>query len=316
MRHIKRVSLSFLLMVALIAGQDAAAAAQDTDSPTIAVGSLGFTESIILGEMISLLLEDAGYEVERKLDLGTSADAHGALVAGEMDVYVEYTGGGLVAILGLPVPAAADSGSGTPVASIAEQTYAIVAEAYRVQFGLVWLDEIGFNNSYAMAVTAHTAEAFDLATVSDLADHASELTLRTDLEFPDRQDGLSGLEAAYGLEFGAVEPGDPALMYEAIERGDVDVITAYTTDIRVSELDLVVLEDDRAFFPPYHAAPVIAGALLEENPEVGVIINQLAGTIVNATMAALNAQVDDGGMAPIDVARAFLEDQGLIETSP
>jgi glycine betaine/choline ABC-type transport system substrate-binding protein len=316
MRHVKRVSLSFLLIVGLIAGQGGVVLAQDADSSTIGVGSLGFTESIILGEMISLLLEDAGYEVDRKLDLGTSADAHGALLAGEIDVYVEYTGGGLVAILGLPVPTGVEEGPGTPVASIADQTYHTVAGAYRDQFGLVWLDLIGFNNSYTMAVTAETAEAYDLATVSDLAEHAGEMTLGTDEEFPDRQDGLPGLEAIYELEFGTVEPGDPALMYEAIERGDVDVITAYTTDFRVSELDLVVLGDDQNFFPPYHAAPVIDGALLEETPEIGIVINQLAGTIDNATMAELNAQVDDGGMAPIDVARAYLEHQGLIEPTP
>ena len=248
-----------------LAAISAPGAAQDDDPPTITVGSLSFTEPIILGEMISLLLEDAGYGVERSFDLGVSAGAHQALVSGEIDLYVEYTGGGLVAILGLPVPTAEETG--TPAASIAEQTYNTVAEVYLEEFGLVWLDEIGFNNTYVMAVTADTAEAYGLVTVSDLAEHASGMTLGTDQEFPDREDGLPGLEAVYGIAFGAVEPGDPGLMYEAIANGEVDVITAYSTDGRLPGLDLVLLEDDRNFFPPYRAAPVVDQALLEEHPE-------------------------------------------------
>lgn len=311
MRHLRRLALPLLLVAGLVTGHGGGVLAQDEDRPTIRVGALSFTESIILGEMISLLLEDAGYNVERKLDLGVSAEAHRALVAGEIDVYVEYTGGGLVAILGLPVPAAEANGSGAPAASIAEQTYDTVAKVYLEEFGLVWLDEIGFNNTYAMAVTAATAEEYGLATIGDLEAHAGGLTLGADQEFPDRQDGLPGLEAAYGIEFGEVQPGDPGLMYEAIESGDVDVIAAYTTDGRLPGLDLVLLEDDRNFFPPYHAAPVVDGALLQEDPALGDIVNQLAGRIDDETMANLNFQVDGGGLEPIDVARDYLEDQGL-----
>lgn len=312
MRYLKRVTLPWLLVAGLTAGQCGYTLAQAEDRPTIAVGSLSFTESIILGEMLSLLLEDAGYNVERKLDLGVSADAHEALVSGEIDMYVEYTGGGLVAILGLPVPAAGDgSGEGTP-ASIAERTYDTVAEAYLAEFGLVWLDEIGFNNTYAMAVTAETADEYGLVTVSDLAERAGEMTIGTDQEFPDRQDGLPGLEAAYGIEFGDVRPGEPGLMYESIASGDVDVIAAYTTDGRLPGLDLVILEDDLDFFPPYFAAPVVDGELLENNPALVETLNQLAGRIDDETMAGLNYQVDVEGETPIDVARAFLTDEGLI----
>ncbi len=286
--------------------------AQDEDRPTITVGSLSFTESVILGEMFSLMLEDAGYNVERQFNVGISADLHEAIVSGDIDLYVEYTGGGLVSILGLPVPTVGTDGTATPGASIQEQTYTTVTEAYAEEFGLVWLDEIGFNNTYVMAVTAETAETLDLATVSELADHAGDMTLGTDEEFSVRQDGLPGLEAAYGIEFGVVEPGDPGLMYTAIENGDVDVITAYATDGRLPGLELVMLEDDMSFFPPYFAAPVVSGELLEQNPELEEVLNRLAGTIDDGAMADLNFQVDDGGMEEIDVARAYLEEQGLI----
>jgi glycine betaine/choline ABC-type transport system substrate-binding protein len=311
MQTLRRITLPLLLMAVLIASPGPALA-QDTAQPTISVGSLSFTEPVILGEMISLMLEDAGYSVERRPDLGVTTEAHEALVSGEIDLYVEYTGGGLVAILGLLVPTPGETGAGTPEASIAGQTHDIVAAAYLEQFGLVWLDEFGFNNTYALAVTAETAAALGLVTVSDLAGHASELTLGTDLEFPDRQDGLPGLEKAYGFEFGDVLPGEPAQMYEAIAAGEVDVITAYSTDGRLPGLDLVLLEDDLSFFPPYYAAPVVDLALLEAHPEIREILNQLAGRIDDETMAGLNELVDVEGMTPVDVARAFLEEQDLI----
>ncbi len=313
MRHIKRWTLPFLLVAGLLLAPGASVMGQHEDPPSIRVGSLGFTESVILAEMMSLLLEDAGYTVERKLDLGVSAEAHEALVSGEIDMYVEYTGGGLVAILGLPVPTAGEDGSGTPTASVADQTYTAVAEAYLEEFGLVWLEELGFNNTYALAVTVETAEAMHVRTISDLTAHAGDLSLGTDLEFPDRQDGLLGLEQVYGMEFGEVVPGDPGLMYEAIADGEVDVIAAYTTDGRLPGLDLVLLEDDLAFFPPYRAAPVVDLELLEANPEIEGIVNQLSGTIDENEMAGLNYLVDVEGQEPADVARAFLEDLGLID---
>ena len=157
MRNLRRVALFLLLMSGLVAGHSGFALAQD--EPPIVVGSLSFTESAIVGDMLALLLENAGYAVERRADLGVTSDAHAALVAGEIDLYVEYTGGGLVSVLGQAVPAA-EGGSATPVVaptSIADQTYDAVAAGYLDEFGLVWLDEIGFNNTYALAVTAATA---------------------------------------------------------------------------------------------------------------------------------------------------------------
>ena len=310
MRNLRRIVLLVIVVAGLMMGQPGGILAQGDDPPRVVVGSLSFTESTILSEMLALLLEDAGYEVERRMDMGVSEDLHAALVNGEIDLYVEYTGGGLVAILGLPVPP--PDVSATPGASVEAQVHATVSVQYQEQFGLVWLDEIGFNDSYALAVTRATADELGIETISDLRDHAGEMTLVTDNEFPDRQDGLAALDAGYGLAFGEVRPGDVDEMYAAIESGEADVITAYTTDGRLPDLDLVLLEDDAQVFPPYYAAPVVDGELLDFDPALRDVLNQLAGRIDEATMAELNRQVDVDGQEPEAVARGFLKEQGLI----
>lgn len=307
------------MMLASFAGV-ANVAAQD-EMPTITIGSKDFTESIVLAEMVALLLEDAGFEVERQLNLGGTAVVHQALVSGEIDIYVEYTGTGLLAILGMDLPgagatpAAATPATGaTPVGGgLADEVYQIVSTEYQDQFNLTWLEPWGFNNTYVLAVTQETAEEYDLQTTSDLEGVSGELTFGATQEFLARPDGLPGLEAAYGLEFGDAIGLDPGLVYSAVDEGDVDIISAFATDGRIPALDLVTLEDDQGFFPPYFAAPVVSGELLEQAPEVADLLNQLSGMIDDPTMAGLNAQVDIDGMEPIDVARTFLSDQGLIE---
>ncbi|MBA2759119.1 MAG: hypothetical protein H0U38_05460 [Chloroflexia bacterium] len=319
------MKMSALLLVALgmmlgsIAGV-ANVAAQDGDMPTVTVGSKDFTESIVLAEMVALLLEDAGYEVERQLNLGGTVVAHEALVNGNIDIYVEYTGTGLLAILGMDLPtagatpaAATPAVGATPAASGVDEVYTIVSAEYEEQFGLQWLEPWGFNNTYVLAVTQETADEYGLETTSDLAEVAGDLTFGGTQEFLVRPDGLPGLEAAYGFEFGDELGLDPGLVYSAVDGGDVDVISAFATDGRIPALDLVTLADDQAFFPPYFAAPVVSGELLEQSPEVADILNQLSGMIDDGTMASLNAQVDVDGMEPIEVARTFLTDQGLIE---
>ena len=310
------VLMALGMMLASMAGV-ASVAAQDDDKPTITVGSKDFTESIILAHMVSLLLEDAGYEVEEQINLGGTAVVHQALVNDEIDVYVEYTGTGLLAILGMELPAAAADGatpsaSASPAAAGQDQVYEIVKSEYAEQFGITWLQPWGFNNTYAIAVSQETAEEYDLQTISDLEGVAGELTLGATQEFLVRPDGLPGLTDLYGIEFGDAQGLDPGLVYAALEQGDVDVITATATDGRIPAQNLVVLEDDKNFFPPYFAAPVVDSELLEQNPEIADILNQLAGTIDDDTMADLNYRVDEGGEQPRDVARSYLEEQGLI----
>ncbi len=301
------MTMTLLVMLGMMLASMSGIAAQDDDKPTVSVGSKNFTEQIILGEMLSLMLEDKGYDVDRNLNLGGLAVVHESLVNGELDVYVEYTGTGLVAVLGEDVPTAEGD------ESVSDLVYEQVSEAYREQFDLVWLDELGFNNTYALAVTQETADKYDLEKVSDLQGVAGELTLGTDPEVLVREDGIPGLEEAYDFAFGDAIAMDSGLMYQAVASGDVDIITAFTTDGRIASLDLVLLEDDLSFFPPYYAAPVVRQELLDEHPEIEAVLNQLAGTIDDEAMADMNFQVDEQGAEPRDVARDFLVEQGVID---
>ncbi|HLU34816.1 MAG TPA: glycine betaine ABC transporter substrate-binding protein [Thermomicrobiales bacterium] len=282
--------------------------AQDGDKPTIKVGSKNFTEQFIMNEFLALKLEDAGYPVERNFGLGGTAVLMEAVFADQIDVFVEYTGTGLIAMLQQELPEIPEDSDTT----MAEEVYRLTKEGYDQEYNLTWLEQMGWNNTYALAVTADFAEEHGLKTTSDLEPIAGDLNLGTDLEFQVRDDGLPGLVETYGFEFGDVTPGDPGLMYQAVAEGEVDVITAYTTDGRIPALDLVVLEDDKGFFPPYYAAPVVRNAILDENPEIGDLLNELADQFTDEEIQAANYEVDENGAEAQDVARAILEEKGLI----
>ncbi len=298
--------MALLAVLGVVVASIGAAAVARDDKPTITVGGVGYTEQNIQIEMMALMLEDAGYEVERKPSIASEALLHQAHLSGDIDVSVQYTGSGLVGILGMDIP------EPTADATIAEQAYDIVKTEFDEQFGMTWLDPLGFNNTYALIVTQETAVELGVATISDLVEHAPDLTLGTDIPFPARPDGLPGVEAASDIHFGDVVPMDVGLLYASLDQGDLDVAVGYSTDGRIPRLDLVILEDDRDYFPPYYAAPVINQDLLEQNPEIADILNQTAGLYDDETMAELNAQVDEEGKDERDVARAFLEEHGII----
>lgn len=290
--------------------------AQDGDRPTVAVGSKDFTESVILGEIVAHMLESNGFPVERQFNLGGSVVVHEALVAGELDTYVEYTGTGLLAILQMELPASGISATpaATPngIAGI-DPVYEIVAREYPERYGAEWLRPWGFNNTWALAMRGDHAAELGISSISDLAEHSGDLVFGTTAEFIVRPDGLPGLEETYGLDFRDSISLDPGLLYSAVADGEVDVISGFATDGRIPALDLVLLEDDQGFFPPYFAAPVVRQELLEEAPEVADILNRLAGQVDDLMMAELNYEVDEGGAEPFDVAKDFLVEQGYID---
>lgn len=307
---------SLLIALGLMVGIMPGIAAQD-DKPTVTVGSKDFTEQVLLGEMLAALLEDAGYDVERQLNLGGTAVVHEALVNGEIDAYAEYTGTGLLAILDLGLtdatPVAAAS---SPVpADTAAAVYDRVRAEYQDQFNLVWLDPLGFNNTYTLAMQEEQAAELGVEKISDLAAFAGDLTFGGTQEFLTRPDGLPGLTETYGFEFADAVGLDPGIMYQAVDSDQVDLISAFATDGRIPALGLVTLEDDLGFFPPYFAAPVVRQELLDEDPAIADTLNQLAGLIDDETMAGLNLQIDQEGDEPADVARTFLEEQGIIGQS-
>ena len=309
-----RTVLSLIVALGLMLAMMVGISAQD-DKPTVSVGSKQFVEQLILGELLALLLEEADYEVERNLGLAGTNVVHEALVNGEVDTYVEYTGTGLINILGLELPAGTPmaEGAATPMAGV-DAAYEIVSREYPTEFGAEWLDPLGFNNTYTLALTEERATELGVTTISELIEVSGDLTFGATQEFLERPDGLPGLQETYpGLEFDDEQGFEPDLVYQAIDSGDVDVISAFATDGRIPALGLVLLEDDLGFFPPYFAAPVVRQDLLDEDPAVADVLNQMAGMIDDATMAGLNAQVTVDGEEVEDVARAFLEEQGLIE---
>ena len=284
-----RLGFLALLLVGLIAPQTFG------QQSVVRVGSKNFTEQEILGEIVAQLIEQrTDLAVERRFGLGGTDICHAALVSGQLDVYVEYTGTGLLTVLKRDV-----------IKDPAEAHW-VVASAYRDRFDLEWLPPIGFNNTYAMTVRASQAEEQGWTGISDLARAAGELRGGFTSEFMERPDGYPGLREAYELELGSTMDLDPGLMYKAVADSQVDVICAFATDGRIAEFELRTLRDDQSFFPPYDAAPVIRGETLRTHPELRDALAALAGTITDSQMRRMNHAVDVLRQDPADVARAWI----------
>ena len=296
----------------LLALSEFEGAAQDK----VRVGSKDFPESIIIGEIYALLLENAGLDVERKLNLGGTVVAQQALLSGDLDLYPEYTGTGLLVVLGASLDDVPGLG-GTPTAAEDPSTavYDYVKAQYKDQFDLVWLDQSPMNDTQALAVTADFAKEHNLATISDLVALASsvDLVFSAPVDFEERDDGLKGLRATYGDFPATVNGVAPGIKYQALVDGDANVVLAFSTDAEIGFNDLVVLEDDKNLWPPYHVAPVVRQAALDANPAIADALNAVAQSITTEVQIGLNGQVvGDGAKSPEEVAKAFLQELGLI----
>jgi len=290
-------ALGALLAILLIAWQMSA----DPRS-TIRVASKNFTEQYILAELMAQMIErHTDLNVERKLSLGSVYVVHNALINDEVDLYPEYTGTAWRAILAQEQTL--DSAT----------TFARVRQDYRDQFELDWLPPFGYENTYAILVSAELADAHNLKDVSDLASIAPELVIGFSAEFYERADGFPALRDEYGLAFSDTAEMDLGLLYRAIREGRIDVAAGNSTDGRIPAFDLVMLTDNRAFFPPYDAAPVIRRALEETHPEVGEVLRRLAGRIDATAMREMNRQVDQQQRSASSVATDFLRQEGLLK---
>lgn len=267
----------------------------------VVVGSKGFTEQLILGNMIALLMESNGFKVDKKIGLGGTVICHEALVRGDINVYVEYTGTGLTAILK------------KPVVKDPEEVYQIVKKDYEEKFKLSWLKPWGFNNTYCIVMRKDDADRLKVKKVSDLKPLAKDLIFGGTIEFLARPDGVPGITKHYDLKFKDQKGMDPGLVYKAIAEKQVDVISGFATDGRIPAFNLTVLEDDLKFFPPYFASPVVRMDLLGKSPQVADILNKLAGKISDITMATLNYTVDGKKQEAEVVARDYLRNQGFIK---
>ena len=250
----------------------------------VVVGAKNFTESDLLAEIVAQQIERRTHlPVERRLHLGGTFVCHEAITSGRIDLYVEYTGTAYTAVLKRPPP---------PIAG-AESVYATVVRDYTQRFGLVWGKPFGFDNTFAITVRRRDAERYGLRRISDLARVAPRWKAGFGYEFLERADGFRGLARAYGLAFAAPPTAmDLGLTYRALADGNVDVIAGNSTDGQIEALDLVALEDDRHYFPPYQAAPVMRAGLLRLHPAIGPALDELAGKISDADMRRLNAEAD------------------------
>lgn len=273
------------------------AAAQD-----LVVASKNFTENRLLAEIVTQLIE-AGTELEvRHADsMGGTMLCWQAMLAGEVDLYVEYTGTGWSVVLG-------ESGK------IADplQAFLEVQERYRARHDVEWLMPFGLNNTYALALTRERSEALGVRRISDLIGRGAQLAAGFSFEFTRREDGWPGLREHYpglDLEPRSMEHG---LAYEALAAGQLDLVDAYSTDGKLLRYDVVVLEDDLGFFPPYNAAPLVRGETLRAHPELRGLLSRLAFTIDDARAMQLNHRIEVGGEEFELVARSFLVEQGLV----
>ena len=267
------------------------------------LGARDFTEGQILAEIIKQELEaQTGLRVEIVTNLATSVSLK-SLKTGDIDLYPEYTGNLLTNKDGLNLPIPADRATITP----------LVRAEMAARFKIAVLDELGLNNTYAPCVTRATAERFGLHTIGDLR-RTPQLRVVVDLSFLTRPDGWPGLVAKYDLHF--VKPPQqvgPNLLYRALEQKEADLVIGFATDWQIQAQDLVVLEDDRGYFPNYHAVPLVREATIKRHPEIVAALNRLGGRIDDRTMRQMNYPVAVEKRSEAQVARAFLQGQGLLE---
>lgn len=274
---------------------------RDDGRPTVTVGSKNFTENRVLAEMFAQLIEaENDVIVDRSLSLADTRICFEHLKSGKIDVYPEYTGTGLGDILGEP-----------PLGD-SEATFTRVRDEFRSRWELLWLEPLGFENSYEIAVPRALAEKHRLRTIGDLAEISGTLTAAFGFEFEEREDCLPALRRNYGLEFADVKQMQQNLKYEAVAAGTVDCIDVYTTQARLRMFDLVVLADDKSSFPSYEAAALVRGASADALPGIRTSLEKLSARIDEDRMRTLNSRVDLGKEDVAAVAADALRDLNLV----
>ena len=280
--------------------QEGAEQTDQEDTKVVTIGHKNYTEQRLTGQILSVLIEaKTDYETE-VIEFGGTMLCFEALKNDDIDVYPEFTGTAYGAIL-----------DQTEILG-QQETYDYVKEAFEEQFGITWLNDLGWNNTYVLSVTAETAEELGISTVTELIPYATDMTMGCDNEFIGRTDGLPGFKEAYGIEFKKEMPMDQGLTYAALRDGQIDVNVSFSTDGRIAKFDLVNLEDDKNFFPPYYLVPILKQDYVDANPVVVEALEELDGTWTDEDMQNYNLMVDEGG-DPREVATLMLQEAGLID---
>ena len=276
--------------------------------PAITIGSKDFTEQYILGELYAKALEANGFNVEKKLNLGSEQIADKALQNGQIDMYPEYTGTALVATVDY---------EGDPAdLKTPEETYQKAKELYAQRDPAdTMLTPAPFNNSYGIFVRKDVAEERDLETLADLAEASQDLTFVSYSQFQNRSDGYPNMQKNYpALDFGEIRiVNQLGLRYQGLQGGEGDVGVGFTTDGQLASDELVVMEDPKGIWPFYYPAPVVRSDVLEQNPKMEEILNEVSASLDVEIMRELNGQVDLEQEDPEDVAAEHLEDEGIVE---
>lgn len=301
-RKIQKGILSATAILLVITFVVSGLSSMNRSDKVIKIGSKDFTEQLILANMFSDLIEEkTDITVERKINLGGTQVCFSALNSGSIDMYFDYSGTAYGDTLNYP-----------PSTDM-ETVYNTVKKDFKEQYNIDVLKQMGFNNTYVVAVKEETANKYNLKSISDLKGVASKLTAGTTFEFLNREDGLLGLMKHYGFKFKDTVGLDGASRYLALTNNETDVIDAFSTDGLLKKFALVTLEDDENFFPPYYAIPLVRDEVVEEYPEIVPIIEELGSKLTDEIMMELNYKVDELQMEPDVVARDFLVENGFID---
>lgn len=294
MKKVLKKLLSIALVITVVTTAFAGCG-KKSDKGTIKVGSKNFTENLILAEVYALALEDAGYKVDRVFNVASSA-VHTAIVKGDIELYPEYTGTGLLSVLKLPLE------------TDPQKAYDIVKEKYKEKFDIDWLDYASANDSQGIVITTKAAEKYGIKNLSDLQKHATELRFASQGEFDEREDGLPAMEKAYGsFKWKSTNVYDTGLLYEILAQDKADVAPAYTTAGQLKEDKYTILEDDKHIWPPYNIAPIVKDEVLKANPGIEDILNKVNKLIDNETIIDLNAKVDIDKKEYEEVAKDYYD---------
>lgn len=299
----KKKWLSIFMVTIIAAGLLAGCTSktsENNDEDAIRIVHKNFTEQRLVGQLFSVYLESKGFKTTVS-ELGGTMLCFNALKGGDADLYAEYTGSGYMGILGETEILSADA------------TYDYVKNTFENDYGITWLKPLGWNNTYILSVTSQTAQDLGLKTTSDLIPYSGTMVIGCTAEFANRTDGYPGLVEAYpGLSFKKVMSMDQGLTYEALKNGELDVNVSFSTDGRIAKFNLVNLEDDAGFFPPYHCVPILKQSFAKEHPDLVEALDAIENKWSDSDMQTYNLRVDEGEDAR-DVATEMLKDAGLMD---
>lgn len=303
MKRLKQLVLLFGLTL-ILGSCSLPGLASNTDDQTISITGGITSEAQILAGIVAGMVEHYTDKNTTIINnLATTTINHQAMINGDASISAaRYTGTDLTTTLGLPPE------------KDPKKAFAIVKEEFEKRYNQTWFPSYGFENTYVFLVRKDTAEKYNLTKVSDLKNVADKLVAGVDTSWINRKgDGYDGFQETYGFSFESILPMQIGLVYDAVEAGKMDIVLGYSTDGRIASYDLVMLEDDLSFFPPYDAAPVVANQVLKDTPKLEEALQKLGGTITTEEMQKLNYEADNNLVEPSVVAERFLKEHHYFE---